>query len=318
MNRKMKIKWTKKKIVITIIVYFIGILAIYNSITYQRGYVNKGIKIEKDKNLVRSINQLTSQSEEKLKEQKKTQNIGEYYKLMDTMQQFFDAIEYKDYDLAVNMLDNNFKDYKKIRNVDDFKQYINYSNRINKICDIKRYEKIEDSNDCTKYVCDIVMYQRHVDDKYKDKKDFNEYIDSQKNNIEKVTITYSKNKKFISLEGVIDKKEFNISGSNAQFDVLIKSCYHFDDNMIFEIQIANKSESTVNLGELFFNIILKDDNDNVYFADKISDEVTNEILPKKKNILRLKISSGVRNGNKLILNFNNKEIKALEFNLRGE
>lgn len=232
---------------------------------------------------IENIRALKEESHKELVEIKDLASTPEYYKCLMIFEEFFEDIEYKDYEAAMHLLSPDFREYKGINSLGDFIKYIEEQGLDKVSCDINHYSKLQD--DSIRYKCNIVFMNRYIDTEDYNTEHVNDRINNSKVKYDEATVTvYTDETYDIAFEGFIKyEKGSNISVTDEpNLKINISKIYSFFNGVMLDVEIQNNGDDLLNAGTMFDSIQALDYYDNPVWADELPDSIEYNIEKGQK------------------------------------
>jgi len=304
-----------KKIIIAALIYISLAVVVITAVLY----IESGAKGERPSLIKNPLNNDSNAQENLLNKLKKEAvenqltgkdlgNIAEYNKCLSVMGEFFESLEFGEYENAYAMLSEEYKAYKELDTIDKFKEYADSNDFANTSADLQSYTK-EVIGKTIQYSCDAILYERKVGENISNNEQFEEYLASRPVRRENIILTSDDSDTFrISFEGLLGKRDLDgtLINDEAGIDMSIIGDYRFTDKRVFEIRAkSNYSKDTIiNMAEIFYSIAAEDALGNVYWADRIDSSIENEIRSGQEINLMINLNTGPLEIKKLYFKLN--------------
>lgn len=227
-------------------------------------------------------------------------DINTYDRLIDAIDEFFFQIREGNINFAYAKMDNDYLDYKGIKNIEEFKEFLSVLNYDNTSFDIIKYKYLDIENI---YVCNVVTFTTQYGEEYESSED---YAMNKKENTDTFSVVLKENDDFkIAFEGfvssyVLDAKHY----ITDMFELMPTRVLKFDEKYVIMLQINNKTNLSVSPVYFIDNIVGFDNNDGVYWADELPNTLDYDMLPGEKGYCIVVIRHGGYDLHSMHIRFN--------------
>ncbi|MGE4283051.1 MAG: hypothetical protein AB7G87_04950 [Clostridia bacterium] len=299
----------RKPIFTIIIAFFLAILLIVATFILES---RQGIENNENMNIVvqdqpfnkqldSQIRELNLKSQTEAYKRRGFGNIAEHNKVLFAIDNFFELLYMDMYEEAYKLLNSDFAKTKDIKNINEFKEYVNRRRMNNMTCDILKADKGNKSN---QYIVHAISLERSGGQKYSSEQEFNNYLSSTFPT-EIITVTFGDNQYTLSFEGYVESVAFkNQKLNNEIISIQLDSVDIYSDYSILHITIINNGSNGINVGNLFFNILAKDQNNTLHWAEHPPNSIDYELLEKQSKNIPVKIPHLHDTINVITFNFN--------------
>lgn len=290
-----------KRILIAAFIYISIVVIIIMTVMMVENSIKKGgeplISISpgtSDSNNEKLVKILKRDAEFNRSESKGLGSTAEYNKILSVMGEFFESIEYGEYDIAYSLLSEEYKSYKGLDTLEKFKEYAQVNEYDNTSCDLKSYSS-EKVGKYTVYVCNVILFERKIEQEIINNEQLEEYLQSRPVRTDTVVMKMEDTDTcIISFEGLMSTRDLSstLANESTGIEAYLTKEYCFTDKSTYVIKISSNYEEDVpiNMAKIFDNITAKDAIGNTFWAEPIDSTIENEIYPGQEAELHIDIN----------------------------